>query len=522
VVSYSVYSKVEQICFTALDISEQKTAEIRLRENEARFRSLVHNSSDLINIINDSGLIRYSSLSMRDILGYNPEDLLNKNINDFIHTEDRKLFKDYIQDCIDNRASFNYIEYRFRHSNDTWVVLETTCGNLKGDPNINGILLNSRDITLRKLQEENLRVLQRAIESTNNGIVITDPSQDDNPIIYVNKSFERITGYSYEEVFGKNCRLLNRQDESKEELDFIRAALKDEKECNIVIKNFKKDGSVFWNNLKIAPVYGSDNRLLNYIGEMEDITSKKVAETELIKTNFELDNFVYRASHDLRAPLRSILGLVELSCRETDTNERITYLNLVNKTVNKLDTFITDLINFSRNNRIDLNLEKIDLEHILNECFEHLKFMENASRLRKKVELKSKIPFYTDPLRMTIIIQNLCSNAIKYQNLSEENPFFRIKADITEDAAHIIFEDNGRGISEAHQEKIFEMFYRASVDSYGSGLGLYIVKQAVEKLDGTIQVDSKPGEGTRFILHIPNLVKLAGLESKTEKNIITK
>ena len=233
------------------------------------------------------------------------------------------------------------------------------------------------------------------------------------------------------------------------------------------------------------------------------------------KTNFELDSFVYRASHDLRAPLRSVLGLLNLIKIETNEDQKSVYVNLAEKSINKLDSFILDLTNFSRNTRLEIKKEKIDFEAVIAESIENLKYMENADNVKSIIEISENEPYLSDPGRMAILFQNLISNAIKYQRPYIDS-FVKIKIIVNESGAAIEVSDNGKGISSEYLNKIFEMFFRASEDSYGSGLGLYITKQVVEKLQGKIEVESQFNEGTTFKVWLPHLVKKGTLQAENQ------
>ncbi|MCD6011677.1 MAG: arcB 3 [Flavipsychrobacter sp.] len=227
---------------------------------------------------------------------------------------------------------------------------------------------------------------------------------------------------------------------------------------------------------------------------------------ELTKSNKELDRFVYSVSHDLRAPLSSMLGVVGLC--ETATNDPFMQKNvsMLKMSIKKLDGFINDILDYSRNSRTELHREEIHFNKLLEDITSNLKFMCNDEQ--KQVEIRTTVgngvPFYSDKSRLMIILNNLISNAIRYYNPETENPYVVIDVNISKDAANISISDNGIGIAREHQKKVFDMFYRVSKKSVGSGLGLYIVKETVEKLGGTMNLTSEPGKGTKFNLHIPN------------------
>jgi signal transduction histidine kinase len=225
---------------------------------------------------------------------------------------------------------------------------------------------------------------------------------------------------------------------------------------------------------------------------------------ELIKINAELDRFVYSASHDLRAPLMSVKGLLNMIKIDPDRKNVDHYLSLIERSVGKLDHFISDIINYSRNSRMDLMPKEIDFEELLQESIDSLKFMDGAEKVRSIRNIKVDAPFYSDYSRLLIIFNNIISNAVRYRDSWKEDSWLKVDIHSTHDHVSIQFSDNGVGIADEYVEKVFKMFFRANADSKGSGLGLYIVKSACEKLNGTIHVHSKLGEGTTFKIEIPN------------------
>jgi signal transduction histidine kinase len=214
---------------------------------------------------------------------------------------------------------------------------------------------------------------------------------------------------------------------------------------------------------------------------------------------------VYSASHDLRAPIASLLGLIEVVRMEQNMDNMEKLLDMQKRSLNRLDHFIKDIVDHSRNTRLLVESEQINFENIINGSFEHLQFMENAEKIRKVISVELKAPFYTSPSRLEIILNNLISNAMKYSNLKRADPFIEVRVKADKQKAEVRITDNGEGIPTEAQPKIFDMFYRASANGMGSGLGLYIVKEALQKIEGTISVTSEYGRGTEFVVEIPNM-----------------
>ena len=229
---------------------------------------------------------------------------------------------------------------------------------------------------------------------------------------------------------------------------------------------------------------------------------------ELVKINEELDKFVYRASHDLRAPLKSIIGLVNLAnldINKSNFDLMPQYIQRVEQSVNKLDATIIEIINYSKNNRLEVNNEPINFSELLDEVWDKLKYLDGALEVEKEIHIDQQSPLYTDKNRLFVILNNLLSNSIKYRkNTSRYRPHIKVDASVHSDVFSMTVEDNGIGISDKYIDKIFDMFYRATESSDGSGLGLYIVKETVDRLKGKIEVHSKPDIGTKFKIEFPN------------------
>jgi signal transduction histidine kinase len=243
----------------------------------------------------------------------------------------------------------------------------------------------------------------------------------------------------------------------------------------------------------------------------EEINTRKVAEqrlqqtnAELSKRNTELDNFVYSVSHDLRAPIASVLGLINIARKDKSTEMRDTYLEMINNSALQQDHFIKEILDQSRNSRLELKREEIEFEPLINETFNQLKYATSTGKsVEKVISVHQNQPFFSDRWRLKVILNNIISNAIRYRN--GKDPVIKVDVDIVDHRARVSVQDNGKGIAREHLQNVFKMFYRATDDGAGSGLGLYIVKEAIDKLSGKIQIDSEEGKGTTVHIEIPEL-----------------
>jgi len=229
---------------------------------------------------------------------------------------------------------------------------------------------------------------------------------------------------------------------------------------------------------------------------------------ELVKINKELDSFVYSVSHNLRAPLMSVLGLLNLARMDDRRQDSILgkYFSMMEHSIHKLDDTLKEILDYSRNARSDVRIEKVVIRELIEDSFERLRYLEGSDQIEKHITVHDPVPLYSDPYRLAVILNNLVSNSIKYRDSRKEKPFINIEITVSETTVKIFFEDNGIGISTELIGKIFDMFFRATERSEGAGLGLYIVKETIDKLNGSISAESKQGEGTIFRIEVPNHV----------------
>lgn len=225
---------------------------------------------------------------------------------------------------------------------------------------------------------------------------------------------------------------------------------------------------------------------------------------ELQKLNEELDRFIYSAAHDLKSPLASMAGLVHLAQREMNEPMHDHYFEMMRSSIDKMEGFIKDITDYAKNKRQLIKPEKIDLNTVIADIFQSFRFIPQAERIDTVVEISGG-EFHTDKTRLEIILKNLISNAIRYADFAKAAPFIHIKAIFHNSHTAIRISDNGIGIDEEHLYKIFDMFYRAHHDAKGSGIGLFLVRESVKMLRGTITVESEPSQGTTFLLNLPNL-----------------
>lgn len=225
---------------------------------------------------------------------------------------------------------------------------------------------------------------------------------------------------------------------------------------------------------------------------------------ELEKSNHELSSFIYRASHDLRAPVASALGLIRVAQHDVKDETALDYLQKIEDSAEGLDVFVSNIIDFYKNSRQRELLEELELKELMDEVMQSVQSHMNTDDALIDCEIDQKNRFKGDAFRLRIILSNLITNAIKFKKKDQDKA--RASVNISSDLheLHIEVADQGVGILQEHLKKIFQIFFKGNNQQSGSGIGLYIVKEALDKMGGTISVDSQPGEGTSFSIKIPN------------------
>jgi signal transduction histidine kinase len=235
--------------------------------------------------------------------------------------------------------------------------------------------------------------------------------------------------------------------------------------------------------------------------EMKDRLNKELEEKVKERTK-ELNTFVYRVSHDLKGSLNSITGLTKLALK--DASNAIEYFEHIGKTSSRLQGIVSEFLSISKAREGKLSLEKIDFKILTETVINSLKELEYFKNSTISIHINQEYVFHSDPALISSLIQNVFENALKYKREGENKHFVKLGIHVNAQESIIRVQDNGRGIRKESRQKVFEMFHRESVDTNGSGLGLYIVKSTVEKLNGKIKLESEEGKGTTITITLPN------------------
>ena len=384
----------------------------------------------------------------------------------------------------------------------------------------------------------------RAIEAAQNGIIITDALRPDNPIVYANPAFLELTGYTEAEVMGRNCRFLQGNDTDQEEISLIREGVRRQLPVRVTLRNYRRDGSTFLNDLTVSPVHDANGSVTHFIGVQNDITAKVESEEKLRQSqeqlekrvrerteeltrindllkaqilraekieddlkhsNAELDQFASVASHDLQEPLRMVTSYLQLLERrynhlfDDDAKEFIGYAI---DGASRMKMLVSDLLVYSRIQTLGKPFRATDAQQALERAVENL---EVAIRERSVKISSGPLPtVVSDPVQLTQLFQNLLANAVKFAD--KPRATIKIAAKREDNAWVFSITDNGKGIEAKYLQSIFLIFKQlgSRAERKGSGIGLAISKRIIARHGGRIWAQSRYKEGSTFYFTIPD------------------
>ena len=449
------------------------------------------------------------------IFGYTQEEVGNNSAwwFDKIHPEDSIKMSVKLYSFIEQKSEKWQDQYRFRCADNTYKYVLDRGFLLKDKKGRAHRMIGAiQDITKQKKEEENLKLLETVVTQTKDAIVITksDSNSETFPnIIYVNNAFCAMTGYKSKKVLSKPFNPFNTEELDSHEYEKFIAAIAEKRECQIETLTKKKNKEEYWVRFSMIPIYNSDNELSHWISIQKDVTEERKQEKEkeqlireLTQNNKDLKQFSYITSHNLRAPLSNLIGLLNLiEDIPINDSELSEIINGFKKSTHLLNETINDLVKIIViKDKISIQKENVTINEVVEHVFSQLKFQIEQSKPILKLNFDEADIIYTNKAYLESILINLLTNSIKYKS---ETKKLKISITIkkTNNSTILKFKDNGIGIDlKRNSEHIFGLYQRFHDYPDSKGLGLYLVKSQIESLGGTIAIESEVNKGTEFTL----------------------
>ncbi|HKJ38177.1 MAG TPA: PAS domain S-box protein [Anaerolineales bacterium] len=491
-----------------LELTRQDTT-LKLLESESRFRLLAENSSDMISRHDTQGRYTYVSPACRNLLGYEPEELIGHSAFEFIHPDDIPAV-DQSRSSIVNQPIVSTIEFRARKKDGEYIWLETTSHTVmeKETGTVREIHAASRDVTERKRAEEAIQEseekFRNLFENMNDGFALHKIILDENgkPVDYefvdANPVFLQRSGMKSENLIGHRAMELFPQTEQYWIDIFGQVAITGQ---STQVTNYSVELNKYFETRLYCPRPGY------FAGIFSDVTEAKEAEierekliTELSSKNAELERFTYTVSHDLKSPLvtiRGFLGYLEEDARSGDTSRMENDIQRITDATDKMQTLLRELLELSRIGRMMNPPETIQFEDLVQAAQDIVHGQLEAGHVT--IHTQPNLPaVYGDRQRLTEALQNLLDNAIKYMG-EQPDPHIEIGQKGEQDGKPIFFiKDNGIGIASEYHDLIFGLFNKLDAKSDDTGIGLALVKRIIEVHGGRIWVESEIDKGATF------------------------
>lgn len=481
-------------------IDDRKRVEEKLKEGEAKNKAILAAIPDIYLIINDEG--RYVYTKETEEYVFTPDDsFIGKTLFEVLPPDlAEKAWKNIQQAFLTGKLQI------FEHQTNTpkgIQCLETRAIKISSKE----VLVMVRNITERYTSEQRIKESEHLFRSTFEQAAVGIAHVGlDMKRIRINKKFCEILGRTIEEIFPLTVKETSHPDDYITEEIFLQQLLNNECQYYQMEKRYlRKDGSYIWTTLTVSLIRDEENKPQYFIAVIQDITNKKLIEEALRYKNKELNTFIYRASHDLKGPITSLMGLAQLGLNELIEKDALEILEKVNFTASKMDVILTNLIDITKIQQGTLTAKPVDFETKINDIIASILHIRPEMHFSIIKQIEPVTDFHSDPLLLRSIIQNLIENSIKYaKDENVDKSFIGIQVQKGTPGVQIRIWDNGIGIKKDQHDKIFEMFYRATEKSKGTGLGLYIVKSAVDKLGGRIEFKSEENAGSEFNIYLPD------------------
>ncbi len=462
----------------------------RLEREKQRFEGIAETSFDILFRVGLETEFTYVSSAVERVLGYEPEALVGRPITEFVAQSSTEAAITGYSRIIEGEPVEN-LELEFVDADGDRVVLEVNGAPIVDDGDVRGVQGVGRDVTARKERERELRIKTRAMDEARIGISIADARQPDEPIVYVNEGFERVTGYDTADALGRNCRFLQGEATDPEAVATLRERIDATEPASVEILNYRADGTPFWNQVRVSPVENDDGDVTHYLGFQTDITERKRTE-QLVR----LLNRVLR--HNLRNDMNILLGLGD-RIGDGEADDAAALGEHVSDTAAALIELSEQARDLERYTRRVRDPQRLPPEPLLADVVADYRERFPSATIDATVDTDRR--FCVGP-ELERAVAELVENALKHNPAPE--PWVRLSVDDDGEWIVLTVDDDGPGIAEMETEVIANGQEEAL--EHGSGLGLWLVNWIVTRYGGSFQIRANEGgEGSVATVRLPGI-----------------
>lgn len=448
----------------------------------------------MVFILDEDEMVIDHNLAASLGLGYESNKLPMSFMNAIVVEDSVPIFEKNLKN-IDKSPSF---DAQFRKADKSIIDVSVDIKILSSNGKAYSVVI-SRDITEQKKMELDFLRFSNVIQHTINPIQITDAS---GKMVYVNPAFETASGYTKEELIGKNPRILRSGKHSKDFWSGVWTHILAGKVWVGRLENVRKDGLPFHTELVISPIVDADGKVLGFLGAHRDITEQKILEQQLVRSQKmeSIGTLAAGLAHEVGNPLTAISSLVQVIERTTQDEFAKEKLGLINNQVVRITKIIRNLVDFSRPS---VNITKeTEVNKVIQDALNIVEYGKRVKNIEFTLDLAENLPTIravSDQLTQVLI--NLLINAI--DSLDGRPGKIVLRSFERDNSVHIEVRDNGKGIQEEDREKVFEPFFTTKEVGKGTGLGLWVSYGIVKTFGGDIGVESVVGKGTKFTITFP-------------------
>ncbi|MCG6157446.1 PAS domain-containing sensor histidine kinase [Rubinisphaera margarita] len=501
------------------DITDRKRAEESTRENERKLKRVLGSLSSFVCVLDEEGNLLDMNRYAAELSRTRVDEALGKPLWECpwwnYDNDVREQVRQAVLECKSGISGRFDLETEI--ANGERIILDFTITPLyDNNGQLEWMIPSGIDITTRKNAEETLRLHTRAIEFAQNGIVIAH-AQNDQPLIYCNSAMETLTGYSLEELLGKNCRMLQGPETDPKTVRIVHDAVATQTECRVTILNYRKDGTPFWNDLHISPVEDVNGEVTHFVGVQSDVSERIRYEQRLIEARRAADQasqaksqFLANMSHEIRTPMTSLLGCADMLHRQIQEPDAKDLARMIRDQGQMLLGILNDILDLSKieAGKLDIHPEPNDVCATLETVHSLMHPVAVERGLELELKYLTPVPRAAtfDPLRIRQIVLNLVSNALKFTEAGRVTIEVSCQDSTPATLLHVSVVDTGVGIDPENLQAIFEAFTqdtKVKRASGGTGLGLTISQKLAEMMDGELLVESEVNQGSRFTLRVP-------------------